>query len=98
MVHHVLQVKEALAAAKMDFSAPTFILSECVLVYMRPDESTPLVEMLASTFDTAALVVRPHVGLSVCCTPQARRSWGQHSVATPQTARVDGHSGESGLH
>lgn len=51
-------MEAALAAAEVDFSVPTFLLSECVLVYMRPDESSALVELLSSKFDTAALVVR----------------------------------------
>ena len=52
-----VQVREVLVRAGMDFEAPTFILSECVLVYMVPDESAALLKSLASKFSTCAILV-----------------------------------------
>ncbi|KAF5831853.1 S-adenosyl-L-methionine-dependent methyltransferase [Dunaliella salina] len=57
-------VKSAIQRAGLDTSAPTLILSECVLVYMEPSDSSNLVRMLGQTFSNAAIVVyeqvRPH--------------------------------------
>lgn len=47
-----------LERAGMDLDAPTFILSECVLVYMIPGESEALLKCLASKFSTCAILVR----------------------------------------
>jgi O-methyltransferase involved in polyketide biosynthesis len=47
-----------LERAGMDADAPTFILSECVLVYMMPEETEALLKYLASKFSTSAMVVR----------------------------------------
>ena len=54
----MLQVEAALAASGIDFAKPTIVMSECVLVYMKPDESNALVSYLAKAFSTAAIVVR----------------------------------------
>lgn len=64
-----VQVETALAKCDLDTNAPTFILAECVLVYMRPDESEALLKMLASKFTTAVIVVRcrPPVLLGEAC-------------------------------
>eukprot|EP00983_Pelagomonas_calceolata_P071872 1151440-Pelagomonas_calceolata.AAC.6 len=42
-------------------SAPTLILSECVLVYMEPSDSSNLIRMLGQTFSNAAIVVYEQV-------------------------------------
>lgn len=47
----------ALKSAGFDFDAPTFVLSECVLVYMEPDASKAVVQWLGERLTCAACVV-----------------------------------------
>lgn len=60
-----MQVDAALEKAGIDFEAPTFILSECVLVYMQPNESEALLKSLASRFSTSVIVVRTSLYFSL---------------------------------
>lgn len=57
-------LEAALQSAGWDPSAPTYVLSECVLVYMDPAASSGLLSWLSSRLDTAAVVVyeqiKPH--------------------------------------
>ncbi|KDO25775.1 hypothetical protein SPRG_09071 [Saprolegnia parasitica CBS 223.65] len=50
--------------AGLDPSRPTLVLSECVLCYMEPQHSQPLLDWIGSTFVDAAVVIyeqiRPH--------------------------------------
>lgn len=55
-----------LEKAGMAMEAPTFILSECVLVYMRPEESEALLKNLASKFSTSVILVRCMYCLCPC--------------------------------
>ena len=50
-------LEKALQAAGFDFSLPTLILAECVLVYLPADASTSVLEWLASRLVGGALVV-----------------------------------------
>ncbi len=47
---------------------PTFVLSECVLVYMEPQASDALLTMLARTLSTCAVAIYEQVGL-LCWAP-----------------------------
>ncbi len=42
-------------------SRPTYILSECVLVYMEPEDSGALLALLGRTFEASQLVVYEQV-------------------------------------
>ncbi|KAJ2940780.1 hypothetical protein O0L34_g14893 [Tuta absoluta] len=50
-------VRRALAAARVAPDAPTLVLSECVLVYLRPEPAAALLRHLAATFPRLALVI-----------------------------------------
>eukprot|EP00898_Chlorokybus_atmophyticus_P004524 jgi/Chlat1/5072/Chrsp33S05001 len=50
-------LEKVLHKARLDYSLPTLILSECVLVYMKPQHSVDLVRWGGSKFNTAAYVV-----------------------------------------
>lgn len=50
-------VKLKLDAAGLDFSKPTIILSECVLVYLPPRDSDALIQFLSAQFTTSTMVV-----------------------------------------
>ncbi|KAL4448570.1 hypothetical protein ABPG75_005789 [Micractinium tetrahymenae] len=60
----VSQLAAALEAAGLDTSAPTFVLSECVLVYLQPQHSRDVVRWLAGHLQSAAMAVyeqiQPH--------------------------------------
>lgn len=51
------QLAAALEAAGLDPAAPTYVLSECVLVYMQPQHSREVVRWLAEHLQCAAMVV-----------------------------------------
>ncbi|OQS01527.1 leucine carboxyl methyltransferase [Achlya hypogyna] len=57
-------VQAKCAWAGIDFAVPTLVLSECVLCYMEPAHSQPLLDWFGSSFADAAVVVyeqiRPH--------------------------------------
>lgn len=54
----------ALAAAGINFSVPTLFLSECVLIYLEPEESCAIIAWTAKAFERAVFVtyeqIRPH--------------------------------------
>ena len=52
----------ALETAGLDWGAPTFVLSECVLVYMEGAASAALVAWLGARLATAAMAVYEQVG------------------------------------
>ncbi|KAJ7514172.1 hypothetical protein O6H91_23G031400 [Diphasiastrum complanatum] len=50
-------LEKAFECAQLDISVPTFILSECVLIYLDPDVSRAVVNWAAQKFNTAVFVV-----------------------------------------
>ncbi len=48
------QVEASFTRAGIDYSVPTFILAECVLVYMHPQQSDALLQWLGQNFSTTA--------------------------------------------
>lgn len=56
-LRHPDQVERALAAVEFDPSLPCFVLSECVLVYLEPEESAALLRQLARALPTAAVAL-----------------------------------------
>eukprot|EP00198_Chlamydomonas_reinhardtii_P002909 XP_001692245.1 predicted protein [Chlamydomonas reinhardtii] len=50
-------LEAAAAAAGFDTQAPTYILSECVLVYMDPAQSSPVVGWAGRTFPNALMAI-----------------------------------------
>ncbi|OQS03999.1 leucine carboxyl methyltransferase [Thraustotheca clavata] len=57
-------VQEKLTWAGIDPTIPTLVLSECVLCYMEPEYSQPLIDWFGSAFTDCAIIVyeqiRPH--------------------------------------
>lgn len=53
-----VQVEQALLEAGMQPDVPTLVLSECVLVYLKSEESNAVVQLLGSFFSSAAIAVR----------------------------------------
>ncbi len=57
-------VATKLAAAGVVYSCPTFFLSECVLVYLEPEESGGVIAWAAANFKDAAFLtyeqIHPH--------------------------------------
>ena len=51
----------AVERAGLRYDVPTYVLSECVLVYMEPSDSAAVVRWLGERFATAALVVYEQV-------------------------------------
>ncbi len=60
----IAMVNRKLAAAGLDKSQPTLFLSECVMVYMEPEDSGALIAWAAAEFRTATFVtyeqIHPH--------------------------------------
>ncbi len=56
-------LQAAIDRAGLRYDAPTYILSECVMVYMEPTDSTALVRWLGERFSNATLVVYEQVGV-----------------------------------
>lgn len=54
-------LEAALKLAKLQLDVPTYIIAECVLVYMRPDESNAVVRWLAEHLQQAAFVLYEQV-------------------------------------
>ena len=54
----------ALEAAQFDPACPTYVLAECVLVYMEPEDSASVVSWLGHWLCAAAFVVYEQVGAS----------------------------------
>jgi O-methyltransferase involved in polyketide biosynthesis len=69
----LLQVGRAIDESGLDPDKPTIVLSECVLVYMKPEESNALVSFLAGKLSTAAIVVRPQLASESSLNTLARR-------------------------
>jgi len=55
------QVEAALQRAGANFALPTFVLAECVLVYMQPQHSNELLRWLAGRLSTAAVAIYEQV-------------------------------------
>ncbi|CAG9796813.1 unnamed protein product [Diatraea saccharalis] len=51
------EVRRKLAVGGVSDTAPTLVLAECVLVYLRPDAAAALLRHLAATFQRCALIV-----------------------------------------
>jgi tRNA wybutosine-synthesizing protein 4 len=58
------ELESALERGGLDYSLPTFVLAECVLVYMQPAASGGVVQLLAQRLPTAALAVYEQVNPS----------------------------------
>jgi tRNA wybutosine-synthesizing protein 4 len=60
----VASLQAVLTAAGIDSSAPTLFLSECVLVYLEPEESCSIIAWAGQNFDRSVFVtyeqIRPH--------------------------------------
>ncbi len=49
-------IERQLLAAGLDFSLPTLFISECVLVYVRPDESSRVIEWAGNKFTGGSVI------------------------------------------
>ena len=47
------------------YDLPTYVLSECVLVYMEPEDSAAVVKWIGERFASAALVVYEQVWIGI---------------------------------
>ncbi|KAK6918656.1 Methyltransferase Ppm1/Ppm2/Tcmp, partial [Dillenia turbinata] len=52
-LHDIQKLDEIISCANMDPSLPTFIIAECVLIYLDPESSRSIVGWCAKTFSTA---------------------------------------------
>ncbi|MBZ3876627.1 Leucine carboxyl methyltransferase 1 [Sciurus carolinensis] len=50
------ELEEKLKKCNMNTQLPTLLITECVLVYMTPEQSTSLLKWAANTFETAMLI------------------------------------------
>ena len=57
--------QSSLEAAWFDPTCPTYVLAECVLVYMDPEDSASVVRWLGHWLPTAAFLVYEQVGKSI---------------------------------
>lgn len=73
----------AIGRAGLDPTAMTFILSECVMVYMEPRDSSALIAWLAKRFSNAVLVVYEQV-------------WGRSDGVVFGPSGVEGAAGTAG--
>ena len=64
-------LQETLKSAGFDPSLPTYVLAECVLVYMEPQESAALLHHLGQMLPSAVCVVYEQVSLHVSISTQA---------------------------
>ena len=61
-------VRTALRGAGVDLAAPTLLLSECVLVYLEPQESCAIIAWAAQAFAASVFVTYEQVSAGcVCC-------------------------------
>ncbi len=58
-------LQAVLEQAKLQPNLPTYIIAECVLVYMRPEESNAAVRWLGSYFQQAAFVIYEQVTTTI---------------------------------
>uniref|UniRef100_A0A914UKV3 Leucine carboxyl methyltransferase 1 n=1 Tax=Plectus sambesii TaxID=2011161 RepID=A0A914UKV3_9BILA len=58
------ELHEKLVAAEVDFSLPTVIVCECVLIYMAEEQSASLLKYLADSFPTVCFINYEQVNLS----------------------------------
>lgn len=57
----------ALEAAGLDLAAPTFVLAECVLVYLEPEESAGVVRWLGSHLAQAVMAIYEQASCLCAC-------------------------------
>ncbi|KAL2892549.1 Leucine carboxyl methyltransferase 1-like protein [Bienertia sinuspersici] len=57
----IQRLTNVIALAKLDPSLPTFIIAECVLIYLDPESSRSIVAWAARTFSTAAFFLYEQV-------------------------------------
>lgn len=62
----ITAVQAALEAAGFRRDAPTYVLAECVLVYMEPEDSAALVRWLGSYLPAAVFLTYEQVGMYTC--------------------------------
>jgi len=56
-LRNLQQVEAALNTSGFDFSKPTFVLAECVLVYMKKEEGAGLLSLLGARLATAVIAI-----------------------------------------
>ncbi|GAX79303.1 hypothetical protein CEUSTIGMA_g6744.t1 [Chlamydomonas eustigma] len=82
-------LEAATQRAGLDPDLPTYILSECVLVYMEPSDSAAVIKWLAGHFKTAALVVYEQIkpddafGQQMCSNLESRGCPLRGIISTP---------------
>ena len=61
-MNHIKNLKIQLFSSNAIFSLPTFIIAECVLIYLDPESSRSVVSWASRTFSTAAFFLYEQVG------------------------------------